>query len=248
MDRTKVLVFSVALNGYQWRYRPLFDSHRAYARRHGYHYELVTEPSSSYLGIEVAWLKIFLLRSALEAGYEWVMFLDADTEVSIDSPCVESVFCPNKSIYVGLGYSGEINSGVILAKNERSSHQFFTNLIQSVGETMPEHDVVDWGENANVIHFAKNSDCVQILNKKWNNNHIFNLRDYIRHYSAGPMQSRYQPFWIHNLIYRVQHYVLAVSKRCFGRVDTNNQRDYSSALDELHKEALKRYQSFEVML
>ena len=68
-----IIVFSVALNGYQWRYKSLLASQRNYAKRKGYQYVAVTQPALSLLGEEVAWLKIKLIIKAMESGYEWIM-------------------------------------------------------------------------------------------------------------------------------------------------------------------------------
>ncbi len=84
------LVFSVAVNGYHWRYRRLLDSQRQYALRHGYTYLLIDRPLFSLLGEETAWLKLPAALVALEVS-------PSDQAASYLSVCSE--FDPNQTGY-----------------------------------------------------------------------------------------------------------------------------------------------------
>ncbi|QCN97413.1 hypothetical protein D3093_19420 (plasmid) [Azospirillum argentinense] len=183
-----ILVFSVALNHYDRIYDRNIASHRAYAARHGYDYVCVSRPAWTTV-TEAVWLKIELLRSSLAKGYRWVLFVDADCELRATAPRVESVSKPDKSVYLAAGFSGNVNSGVIIARNDPAAAAFFDTVLDASSRPVPE---MDWGENGHVIHVAKRSDTVGHLDCRWNNNADPSLEDFVRHYSAGgPMRPLY---------------------------------------------------------
>ena len=105
----KTLVFTIALNGYQWLYQEHIEHQQAYAQRYGYDFVAVTKPALSLMGLECAWLKISLLARALSCGYETVMYVDADADVRAHTPPLESIIEPDKSLYMAHGYSGRFN-------------------------------------------------------------------------------------------------------------------------------------------
>mgnify|MGYP000320625890 CR=1 FL=1 len=208
-----VLVFSVALNGYQWRYRELLDSHRRYAEIHRYNYVAVTRPGWSLLGMEVAWLKIRLIIEALNSDFDTILFIDADARISENTPPVESVIHDEKDIYAAKGYSGRLNSGVLLVKQSAHAKEFFTDLLNIATHPLPQADDVGWGENGHLIYLAKNDPRFGVLHARWNNNHQKALEDYIRHYSHGPLHSEYSPPIMDHIMDRSCHYALACMKR-----------------------------------
>lgn len=248
MSRT--LVFTLALNGYQWRYSQLIKTHNHYASKHGYEYVAVTRPRFSMLGLEVAWLKIKLIQHALRAGYDWVMFLDADTQVSQSTPSIQELNQTGKSIYMGEGFSGRINSGVIIIKNSLQARTLFTTIINRATDPIPTEDDVGWGENGHIIHYAKNCDFVAVLDSKWNNNHDKALDDYIRHYSRGPLYEEFQPTIHESFLSGLYHYALAVAKRLV--VDSNisapsqaiNKYRFNQRLNTTLRKVLNRYPQF----
>ena len=188
----RVLVFSIALNLYDTVYQANIESHRRYAARNGYHYTLVRRPFGLTVRDSV-WLKIPLLEAALNAGWDWVLFVDADCELREIAPPVSSVDCHDASVFLARGFSGNVNSGVIIAKNTSGGADFFARVWQAADTQVPEQD---WGENGHVIHFAKNFRGLSILDRRWNNNSDPQLADFIRHYSAGDcMRALYAFGW-----------------------------------------------------
>ncbi|MFQ3288857.1 MAG: hypothetical protein ACI93V_001077, partial [Alteromonadaceae bacterium] len=69
----KTLIFSIALNGYQLLYRHCINSHRAYAKKYGYEYLVISRPYFTALGVECCWLKLTLMLEALKAGSDTVL-------------------------------------------------------------------------------------------------------------------------------------------------------------------------------
>lgn len=186
--RQTTLIFSIALNGYQWRYRNHLASHRRYAQKHNYHYQVVTKPFFSPLGIECCWLKLTLMHTALLAGYQQVMFLDADTHVHDHCPPLQSILIPTKCIYMAKGYSKRFNSGVMIVSNCQQARDWIHQIIKNRHQPVePRHDV-GWGENSHIISHSEDCQFIKELAKKWNNTNELNLNDYIRHHNHGPLR------------------------------------------------------------
>ncbi|WP_372780002.1 hypothetical protein [Litorivivens sp.] len=188
---SKTLVFTVALNGYHWRYGELIRSQRRYAQRHGYQYVCVNRPRINALGLETAWLKLSLALNALEAGYDRVFYVDADARIRENTPSLDTLIKPGKYIYAAQGFSGRINSGVLLFTSAGPAKLMLSQILDNIDCTLPEADDVGWGENGHIIHFLTRWDGFQELPPLWNNNHSAELADYIRHYSAGPLRAEF---------------------------------------------------------
>jgi len=215
MDSTmkNVIVFSIALNGYQWRYKSLLASHDNYAKGNGYQYVAVTQPAISLLGVEVAWLKVKLILEAMNAGYDWVVFFDADTRVAEYTPPIHELADINKHLYACKGYSGRLNSGVLIIENNQYTYHLFLIIFNNATSPVPKEDDVGWGENGHIIHYTKQCNFLAFIDKRWNNNHNPTLNDYIRHYSQGPLHNDFKPPFIHHCLERSYHYLVAALKR-----------------------------------
>lgn len=237
----KNLVFSVACNGYWWRFQKNIESHRRYAERFGYDYVCISEPQFSSLGIEVAWLKIPLILKAFERGYKNVMFLDADTEVRPSAPCFTEVLDGDKALCFSRGYSGRINSGVIITRRSINTANYFRSILASCEQGVPEEDSVGWGENGHIIHHSKGKDFVGIISSKWNNNHDHNLEDYIRHYSAGPLRSSYQERLMNRCVFILVKWVNGLLKRVFPNPIINSKGAKLAAINDLCNQVCSRY-------
>ncbi|CAA0086999.1 Uncharacterised protein [Zhongshania aliphaticivorans] len=210
---SKSMIFSLALNGYHWRYRQCLKSQQQYAARLGIEYEAVHRPSLSRLGGEVAWLKLYLIRAALLAGYQHVLFIDADAEVSQFAPDFRQLLKNDKSIYAANGYSGRINSGVLLFKNSPAALEWLNTIIAEKNRPIPDDDNVGWGENGHVIHFLRSFDEFELLDSRWNNNHDITLRDFIRHYSAGPIRHYFKPSLLEQMMFKAIQYAVNSYKK-----------------------------------
>ncbi|PTQ60739.1 putative nucleotide-diphospho-sugar transferase [Celeribacter persicus] len=186
------LIFSIAYNGYDRVWDKCIDSHGVYAARHGYAQSVVGQGDLSDLSMEVAWLKIPLLIAALDAGNEWVMFIDSDAMFSDIAPPFESVEKKEKDVYLASGYSGRPNSGVIIVKNTSGARDFLSQVLAIAGKQLPKKHRVGWGENGEVIHITSQYVGYENISRKWNNNFNPDLDDYVRHYSAGPLRKLYE--------------------------------------------------------
>ena len=209
----KVLIFTLAARGYHWLYRDNLESQREYAQRHGYTYSVVDRPQLTTLGLDVAWLKIHLIKKALSMDFDWVFFIDADAKIQPNCPPILDLQQQEKSIYVANGYSGRINSGVLIIKNDVASRNFFNTVLSHRDHSLPPEDDVGWGENGHIIHFAKANASIAIISKHWNNNSDAKLNDYIRHYSAGPLRKLYKPRAADFIRHKALNYFLAVLTR-----------------------------------
>ena len=110
----KTLIFSIAVNGYNLQYSANLKSIVQYADRLNFSRVIVTRPHFTALGIEVAWLKLSLILAALRAGYDWVIFVDADAAIATEAPNILECIDTRKAFFAAHGYSARINSGVMV--------------------------------------------------------------------------------------------------------------------------------------
>ncbi len=186
----RTLVFSVAFNGYDSIWAKPLRSQKAYATSKGYDYTLLGQGVTTPLAMESAWMKIPLLIAAMDAGYDWIAFIDADAEIKERCPSLDTLAQGDKSVFLANGFSGRPNTGVIIVRNSPSARRFLKAGLNIAGQRLPPKDRVGWGENGEVIHLARKSGCVAIIDGRWNNNHQTELEDYIRHYT-GPMRKAF---------------------------------------------------------
>jgi hypothetical protein len=209
----KTLIFSIAVNGYNLQYSANLKSIVQYADRLNFSRVIVTRPHFTALGMEVAWLKLSLILAALRAGYDWVIFVDADAAIATEAPNILECIDTRKAFFAAHGYSARINSGVMVFKRCTESIQLLETILRHRNMSLPAQDDVGWGENGHVIHFSRQFPLLEILDQRWNNNSDPELRDYIRHYSAGPMRRHFKVSWPARLGYILCHYGLAVYTR-----------------------------------
>ncbi|WP_440873958.1 hypothetical protein [Thalassotalea sp. PLHSN55] len=232
------LVFSIALNGYQWLYRKQLNSHKRFAQKYGYQYICVSRPFVSTLGVECCWLKLTLMREAFRAGYNNVMFLDADAFVQKSCPAISEVFSHNKYLYMAKGYSKRFNSGVIIAQNHPKTSQWLSTIINSRFNNIKAENSVGWGENGHIIEHSKNCDFISELNHKWNNTFDEQLNDFIRHQNYGPLRTSALDNFIHKVIFSLSARALSVIK-VFRSHDK-----HTDLLDQETKKILTIYPAF----
>jgi hypothetical protein len=156
--KNNVLVFSIALNGYQWLYKDCIASHKRYAERNGYAYQVVTRPYATSIGVECCWLKLTLMIEALDSGYDAVLFVDADAYIQTHTPKLSSVLLPNKYVYLAKSYTGRYNSGVILLKNHNKVRRWLNSIIIARNQPISAKNDVGWGENGHRV-FTTLSVC-----------------------------------------------------------------------------------------
>lgn len=209
--KTNTLVFSIALNGYQWRYRNHLRSHVKFAKKFNYHYQVVTKPFFSALGIECCWLKLTLMHRALLAGYKHVIFLDADAVVQPSCPNMTSLLETGKDLYMVKGYSGRFNSGVMIVRNSRRIRNWLLQVINNRDNNVKPENDVGWGENSHIIEFSKGCSFVKELPQVWNNTYNIDLNDYIRHHNFGPLRHGYLDNLLHKSIFCIANRLVKIN-------------------------------------
>jgi hypothetical protein len=196
MNPRNILVFSIAIGDYKTRFNDCINTHYEYCRKNNFQYLLVDRSPRALKPFEAAWLKIALIIAALKKGFDWVIFLDSDCEIRQHAPDIEKYIqtlpgSESKSVFVAPGYSGRINSGVIILKNTTDSLELFQIILCSAAKEVPRPDKAPF-ENGHVIHYMKSSNIVYMLDHCcWNNNSELNLKSYIQHYSAGCLREWY---------------------------------------------------------
>ena len=189
----KTLLFTIATNGYAGLYRVCIQSQKQYATRNGYDYVVVNRPQwiLRHSGSDSAWLKVPLILGGFNNGYDVVAFIDADCQILGKCPPLYTLFKASALIYVAHGFSGRINSGFIVSRNDEGSHRFFSDLLASAySYSLPAEDIAPY-ENGYFINKGKNSPIVHILDSCWNNNHVPKSTDFVRHYT-GPMRALFE--------------------------------------------------------
>ena len=215
--RGSFLIFSIALNGYQWLYRKNLANHAAYAKSIGANYLKVTRPLISRLGVECCWLKLCLLKEALLQGYETVLFLDADTLIMPDCPDIRTNLTKNKHLYMAKGYTNRFNSGVMLVQKSPTVIKFLEHIIQNRFTPIPKSDSVGWGENGHIIHFARENSFIATLDHRWNNTYDACCDDYIRHYNFGPMRNSFCRNLLHKMLSVTSRQINRLTRFFFGK-------------------------------
>lgn len=202
------LLFSIGLNGYDKLFRNCIKSQKAYSTKFDYKYILINRAPQKMSGQKAAWLKIYLLREAMELGYKWIAFIDADCEIRQHTPDFRKYLenlDTDASTFMAHGFSGRINSGVIFMKNTIESKAYLDEVINNRNNPVPEEDKAPF-ENGHMITYGKNNASVKIIdNTLWNNNIKFDPESYIQHYSGGklrPLYLRQQP--LDNKIYQIR--------------------------------------------
>ena len=181
----RTLVFSIGTNGFSYFYRSFIQSQRRYAALLSAEYfcvDLRCRLSAS----DSAWLKIPLILRALECGFEWVLFLDADIEVKAKAPDFRLNAIEGKDLYLVNGHSGRPNSGLMMVRNSTASRKLFNEILDSIDEKIEKENAAPY-ENGLVIQKVKGVEILQQLDLKWNNTSDYALEDYFRHYT-GPMK------------------------------------------------------------
>jgi len=196
------LIFTVAQNGYGIGYSKCLRSHAEYAAKLDATYVAVVRPFRVKEPALSAWLKIPLMLHALKGGYEWVAFVDADCLIRSTAPDFRAIRVPQKSVYMALGRSERVNSGVMFATGPRGA-DFFDKVLGSLTTEIPAADRQQLKyENGNVIYCAQHSTDVQTIDHRWNNTFEPQLNDYFRHYT-GPMRDEYRRSSANALAFRI---------------------------------------------
>lgn len=204
----KTLVFSIALNGYQWLYQKELATHKHYAKRYNYDYQAVTRPSFSVLGVECCWLKLTLMRTALLSGYESVMFIDADAVVKKNCPPLETLYDESKYLYMAKGYSNRFNSGILIALNNPKVINWLQKVIDKRMQHVLDENSVGWGENGHIIELSHNCPFICEIDQRWNNTFNLELTDFIQHKNCGPLRTSWLYNFIHRMIFFLSNRVL----------------------------------------
>ena len=233
-----VLVFTLAFNGYDRLYGSCIKLQQAYAARYGYQYALLNQPRWTPLTREAAWAKIWLIRKALLDGWDWVFFIDCDAAPQPDAPPVQSLEEPGKDLFLAPGFSGRVNSGVMILKNSAGTLRFIEDIIENCEKPVPKEDALSWGENGHVIHYSKKHPGLKLLHHRWNNNRDPELDDYIRHYSNGPMRPHFNPSSFEKLSFKLESKLA----KAYGRLQRrftgvkDNQEDLAVRVEAFAKQ------------
>jgi hypothetical protein len=229
------LVVCVALEGYSKIFDRCIKTQRQYSDRYGYDYLLVERLSRSVTPEEAAWLKIGIIIRALDKNRPWVATFDADCEIRPQTPRLESLEAHGKSVYIANGFSGRLNSGVMIVSNHEDSKTLFTRILAHAGGSVPMECRAPY-ENGHVIHFATGHSAVQSLeHARWNNNSQLDSDSYIQHYT-GPLRRQYLERYDIQFMERQILKKQPLREGCVATSDRKLETRLSQDLDELDAE------------
>jgi hypothetical protein len=242
MMKSDLLIFSIALNGYQWLYKDCIASHQKYAKKHGYCYQVVTRPFITGLGAECCWLKLTLTLAAFNAGYQKVLFVDADAYINEVAPAIETTIQPEKSVYLAKSYTGRFNSGVMFMLNHEVTIAWLKTVLSSRMTAVSDQDCVGWGENGHIIKYSKKRTFIEVIDRRWNNTYDTDLDDYIRHFCFGPLRRSVFLSLCHKVISRMTK-AIAKLKYIASKYKFYTQK--TDPLATLTNAVIKQYTRFE---
>jgi hypothetical protein len=236
-----LLIFSIALNGYQWLYKDCIASHQGYAKKHGYCYQVVSRPFITKLGAECCWLKLTLTLAAFNAGYQKVLFVDADAYINEVAPAIETTIQPEKYVYLAKSYTARYNSGVMFMLNHEVTISWLKTVLSSRMTTVSVQDSVGWGENGHIIKYSKNRTFIEVIDRRWNNTYDPDLDDYIRHFSFGPLRQNVLLSLCHKVISRM---TTAITKSKYIAIKYKLHTQKEDPLATLTNAVIKQYTRF----
>lgn len=240
--KSDLLIFSIALNGYQFLYKNCIASHQHYAKKHGYCYQAVSRPFMTELGSECCWLKLTLTLRAFKAGYEKVLFIDADAYINNNAPAIETTIRPEKYVYLAKSYTGRFNSGVMFMLNREYTITWLKLILANRTTLVSAKDSVGWGENGHIIKYSKNQTFIESIDRRWNNTYDPNLDDYIRHFCFGPLRQSLILGLCHKFISRMTR---ALTKLKYIASKYKHYSHKTDPLASLTNEVIKNYPRFE---
>ncbi len=181
-SKSKSILFSIATNGYDLKYKDCIESHKNYADRLGVEWLLINKPD----GIspkDSAWIKIPTIKHFLRKDFQWVVFVDADCLIRDNAPDFRSLNKEGKYIYMANGFSGRLNSGVIIVKNSHSVKRLFTRLLlfSNIPNLLIPRRNRALFENGHFINFVTHWKGLEIISSRWNNTHKEDSDEYFSH-------------------------------------------------------------------
>ncbi len=205
---SRVLIFTVATNNYYKVYRRCIESQRKFANKHNYNYLVIKKLPIEAYPDESAWLKIYIIKKAIEGCYDKVLFIDSDCEIRPHTPSLENFGSPVDDFFIAKGISGRVNSGVMLIVSTTESKKLINSIIKAAdnNDIIQEDEIVGW-ENGHVIHFTKKYQNLKLLDwVEWNNSICLNNNSFIQHYSGAKLRSIYlrryaKLFYLKSVVY-----------------------------------------------
>lgn len=234
------LIYTIAQNGYGTAFLQCIASQRQYARSLGAEFVVVDRPRRVHDTALSAWLKVPLMLQALESGYDWVGYIDADCEVRAGAPDFREALVPvSGDVFMAHGRSGRINSGVMFAKNSNESLEFFSRVLGSITTVIPAEDRASLKyENGNVIHIERLHGGVTVMDRVWNNTYEPELVDHVRHYTGALRPLLRRPF-LREVQYQVLRRVSSRQLRKFQSQPERREAVFAEQLSTLAQESVR---------
>ena len=132
-----------------------------------------------------------MLLRALKNGYDACLYLDTDVLISPEAPDIfTEQSAQGKAICCANGYTGRINSGVILAFDTVQTTRLLSDILQDAGTHLQAQHSIGWGENGYFIKRLSTCPDFGLVERTWNNTFDFELAAHFTHFT-GPMRAKY---------------------------------------------------------
>ena len=139
--------------------------HAAYCEQHGFDYWCEVYEMPGYPMASGAWVKVDLLRKAINAGYKYIVWLDADAFIVDLKADLREAIAENK---IGVCWHripqlNHWNTGVMYVYGSPTTQNFIERWFEAYP---PPND--GWFEQGVFNHMAKRDATVVTLSDKWN--------------------------------------------------------------------------------
>lgn len=150
-------------------YEPMLDLTRkhneAYCKKYDIDFQCEVYASEAFPISQGAWLKIELIKQALELGYQYVAWLDADAMIIDTETDLRDAIQPRKvgACWCRIPQLNHWNVGVLYVQNSEETRAFINEWLASYP---PPAD--GWFEQGVFNRMGKQSRVVETISDKWN--------------------------------------------------------------------------------
>lgn len=152
-------------------YEPLLDltyeRNKNYCIRHRMDYMAIASASSTQYANAVAgsWCKIELIQRALEKGYQYIIWLDADAlikdlDTDLRDACIDGI----GACWMRIPQLNHWNVGVLFVKNVPGVAEFVADWLSYYPDGLKD----GWNEQGVFNKLAMQSTLVQTISDRWN--------------------------------------------------------------------------------
>jgi predicted O-methyltransferase YrrM len=203
-----------------------------YCKKHGYDFREDEDDKIIDTTRPLAWSKINLILRCLEDGYNYVVWIDADTFIMNNTIPIQFFidnYLQNKDILVTKDYIDLINSGVMFIKNTEWSKTFFTELYNQtdfIHSANWEQDAIEHMYKTNILDSAEH---IVALDREYQK--LFNSYHFM--YTSGDFIVHLAGCWKHAEPEANQGLEFMMNRFCPVRMENDSDDSFKQRLESL---------------